>query len=152
MQQFIPVYLPDQAACIVVGRNVSGILREDIAHNLIDGIIALLTQGVIDDSQNFLDLFFFFSMDTKTAAENSLYIILSSQTASLAASLITRTVPACSPGMLCLMISGGICGGICGRYVNRRLSTHAVDRLFLGLMSLMILLSLYNLDRFLHPA
>ena len=30
-------------------------------------------------------------------------------------------------------------------------SSH-VDRLFLGLMSLMILLSLYNLDRFLHPA
>lgn len=108
--------------------------------------------GIGGGPVNLVVLFFFFSMDTKTAAENSLYIILYSQTASLAASLITRTVPACSPGMLCLMISGGICGGICGRYVNRRLSTHAVDRLFLGLMSLMILLSLYNLDRFLHPA
>ena len=49
-------------------------------------------------------------------------------------------------------VRGGICGGICGRYVYRRLRSHAVDRLFLGLMSLMILLSLYNPDRFLHPA
>ena len=57
-------------------------------------------------------------MDTKTAAENSLYIIFFSQLASLAASILTHSVPAFSVGMLCLMVGGGICGGICGRAVN----------------------------------
>lgn len=61
---------------------------------------------------NLVVLFFFFSMDTKTAAENSLYIILFSQIASLFASLfaslLTRTVPEFSLGMLLLMAAGGI--------------------------------------------
>ena len=41
---------------------------------------------------NLVVLFFFFSMDTKTAAQNSLYIILFSQAASLLQTLWTRTV------------------------------------------------------------
>ncbi len=98
---------------------------------------------------NLVALFFFFSMDTKTAAENSLYIILFSQAASLAATLATRTVPAFSPGMLVLTVGGGIAGGICGRSVNRRLSGPAVDRLFVGLMVLMIAINMYNIHQFL---
>ena len=87
-------------------------------------------------------------MDTKTAAENSLYIILFSQIASLAASIVTGTVPEFSIGMLCLMASGGICGGICGRSVNKKLDGGAVDRLFIGLMVLMIFINIYNIYMF----
>ena len=98
---------------------------------------------------NLVVLYFFFSMDTKTAAENSLYIILFSQVASLLASLLSGTVPDFSPGMLCLMAAGGICGGICGRAVNKKLDSRAVDKLFIALMVLMILINVYNVYQFL---
>lgn len=101
---------------------------------------------------NLVVLFFFFSMDTKTAAENSLYVILFSQAASLVQSLITHTVPGFSAGMLCLMVGGGIGGGICGRYVNQRLSARTVDKLFVGLMVLIIFVNLYNIAGFLGLA
>ena len=101
---------------------------------------------------NLVVLFFVFSMDTKTAAENSLYIILFSQAANFAQSLITRTVPEFSAGMLCLMVGGGIGGGICGRHVNQRLSSRAVDKLFVGLMLLIIFINLYNMIVFLGLA
>ena len=98
---------------------------------------------------NLVVLFFFFSMDTKTAAENSLYIILFSQVASLLFSIATGSVPDFSIGMLGLMVCGGICGGICGRGFNKKLESDMVDRLFIGLMVLMLLINLYNICKFL---
>lgn len=98
---------------------------------------------------NLVLLFYFFSMDTKTAAETSLYIIFFSQLASLAVTLLTRSVPPFSVGMLCLMVAGGIAGGICGRSVNKKLDSAAVDQLFIALMVVMILVNLYNIYRFL---
>lgn len=98
---------------------------------------------------NLVVLFYFFSMDTKTAAENSLYIILFSQLTSLASSILTRTVPNFPAGMLYLMAAGGILGGICGRSVNRKLTECSVDRLFIALMLGIIALNLCNLCKFL---
>ena len=98
---------------------------------------------------NLVVLFFFFSMDTKTAAENSLYIIFFSQLASLALSILTRSVPAFSVGVLCLMVCGGIGGGMVGRSVNKKLETRTVDRLFIGLMVLIIFINIYNIYNFL---
>lgn len=97
---------------------------------------------------NLVVLFFFFSMDTKTAAENSLYIILFSQIASVLVSIITHTVPSFSFGMLVLMAAGGICGGMAGRTFNRRLQASDVDELFIGLMAVIILISFYNITKF----
>jgi len=94
-------------------------------------------------------LFFFFSMDTKKAAENSLYIILFSQTASLISTLVTRTVPEFDIFILCLMIAGGIIGGIMGRKVNKKLDEAAVDKLFIALMLLMIVMNTYNFFKYL---
>lgn len=99
---------------------------------------------------NLVVLFYFFSMDTKTAAENSLYIILFSQITSLLSSLVTQTVPVFPGRMLCLMAAGGILGGICGRSVNRRLAERSVDRLFIALMLGMIGLNCWNLWKFLR--
>lgn len=98
---------------------------------------------------NLVVLFFFFSMETKTAAENSLYIILFSQLASLLSSILTHTIPDFSLGMLCLMVVGGIAGGICGRSVNKKLENSSVDKLFIALMVLMILIDFYNICKFL---
>ena len=46
---------------------------------------------------NLVVLFYFFSMETKTAAQNSLYIILFSQITSLLTTLITHSVPEFTP-------------------------------------------------------
>lgn len=98
---------------------------------------------------NLVVLYYFFSMETKTAAENSLYVIFFSQVASLIASIVTKTVPVFEMGMLILMVCGGICGGIVGRKINRKIESATVDRLFIGLMIVMILVNIYNLIKFL---
>ena len=99
---------------------------------------------------NLVILFYFFSMDTKTAAQNSLYIILFSQVTSLLTTLITRSVPPFEwPALLC-MVAGGIGGGMAGRRLNKRLDNAAVDRLFTGLMVVIIGISIYNAVRFMR--
>ena len=97
---------------------------------------------------NLVVLFFFFSMDTKTAAQNSLYVILFSQVASLVTTLVTRSIPPFTWSSLSLMVCGGIGGGIAGRIVNKRMDNAAVDKLFIGLMVLIIAISIYNTVRY----
>ena len=97
---------------------------------------------------NLVVLFYFFSMDTKTAAANSLYIILFSQITSLVTTLVTRTVPEFSWPTLLLMVSGGILGGIVGRLCNKRMDEKAVTRLFAGLMVVIICISVFNAKRY----
>lgn len=98
---------------------------------------------------NLVVLFFFFSMPTKTAAQNSLYIILFSQITSLLNSIVTSTVPAFSVALLVLMAAGGILGGFCGRKINKKIDDHKVDLLFMGLMVVIIFINIYNMYRFL---
>lgn len=93
---------------------------------------------------NLVVLYYFFSMDTKTAAANSLYIILFSQIASLVTTVLTGTIPVFAPITLILMICGGIWGGILGRIINRKLSNLAVEKLFIALMVLIIGICIYN--------
>ena len=92
--------------------------------------------------------YYFFSMDTKTAAANSLYIILFSQLASLLATLIAGTIPDLQLMMLVWMIAGGIGGGIIGRACSKRMDDRAVEKLFMGLMGVIIAISLFNCFRF----
>ena len=98
---------------------------------------------------NLVVFFYFFSMDTKTAAENSLYTILFSQIASVLYSIVSGSVPDFSIGMLALMVTSGILGGACGRSFNKKLESHVVDRLFIGLMIVMIFINVYNIYKFL---
>ena len=93
---------------------------------------------------NLVVLAFFFSMPTKKAAANSLFIILFSQLASLIMTLVTRTVPAFRWQDLLLMIAGGILGGVVGRIFSKKMSEKAVDVLFIILMCIIILISIYN--------
>ena len=98
---------------------------------------------------NLVVLFYFFSMDTKTAAENSLYIILFSQVASLLLGIAGGTVPEFSLLMLCLMVGGGILGGVCGRKINKKIDSAIVDKLFVILMAIIILINILNIIKFL---
>ena len=95
---------------------------------------------------NLVVLGYFFGMDTKTAAANSLYIILFSQMASLIATLISG-IPEFRIPALILMVAGGIGGGIVGRKLNKKMDNKAVDKLFIGLMVLIVGICVYNAVR-----
>ena len=95
---------------------------------------------------NLVVLGFCFGMDTKTAAANSLYIILFSQAASLIATLISG-LPEFWVLALVLMVMGGIGGGIVGRSLNKKMDNKAVDKLFIGLMVLIVGICVYNAVR-----
>lgn len=93
---------------------------------------------------NLAFLSFFFSMGTKKAAENSLYIIFFSQLTNLFACVLSQTIPSFIVVYLLLMVCGGIAGGILGRYLNHKLASHTVDILFIGLIICMIFVNMYN--------
>ena len=104
--------------------------------------------GIGGGPLNLVVLFFFFSMPPKTAAQNSLYIILFSQIANLLTTVITWRIPELNPMSLILMVCGGLLGGFVGRALNKRMNDRRVDELFIGVMVLIIVLSLYNAYRF----
>ena len=118
-----------------------------IAIGLVLGICSSFL-GIGGGPINLVVLFYFFSMDTKTAAQNSLYIILFSQITSLVNTLITHTVPEFEVGLLILMVGGGIFGGAAGRIVNKRMDVNMVNKLFIGLMAVIMLICAYNIYQF----
>ena len=97
---------------------------------------------------NLAVLYYFFSMDTKTAALNSLYVIFFSQIASLAMTLAGATVPVFDPLVLTVMAVGGVLGGMSGRRIARRLTGKGADRVFEGLLVVITLISVYNLAHY----
>ena len=97
---------------------------------------------------NLVVLSFFFSMETKTAVQNSLCVIMFGQAAYVASTLITRTTPDFAWPVLALMIAGGICGGIVGKRLNRRFDNKTVDKLFVFLLAFIMLICAYNTCRF----
>ena len=121
-----------QLACVAIGLGL-GIMSSFL--------------GIGGGPINLVVLYFFFSMDTKTAAANSLYIILFSQLASLITTLVTHTVPDFRWPVLAVMVAGGIGGGMAGRALNKRMDNKLVERLFIGLMGLIVLICGYNVWR-----
>ena len=148
-----------QAACVLLitlGTLIYTLRKDKIsthhAKNMVVCVIIGMLLGVMSSFLgigggpiNLVVLFFFFSMDTKTAAQNSLYIILFSQFTSLIATLVTRAVPKFDPLSLILMVAGGIFGGMVGRIFNIRMDNKAVDKLFMILMILIIGISIFNI-------
>ncbi len=151
-----------QAACLAVITLLTllyTIFKSRITPHRVEGLGSCLCIGLLlgimssflgigGGPINLVVLFFFFGMDTKTAAQNSLYIILFSQAANLATTLLTHSVPEFEWAALILMVCGGIGGGMAGRLVNKRISGSAVDKLFMALMAVIILISVYNTVRY----
>ena len=124
-------HVTNKLACVVIG--------------LLLGIMSSFL-GIGGGPINLVVLGYFFSMDSKTAAANSLYIILFSQAASFIATLISG-VPTFRIVALVLMVAGGIGGGIVGRKLNKKMDNRAVDKLFIALMCLIIAICVYNAVR-----
>ena len=93
---------------------------------------------------NLVVLYYFFSMETKTAAQNSLYIIFFSQLASLLFTLISGKVPDFPVGLFACMVGCGILGGVVGRKINKKIASQTVSKLFLGLMVIIMGICCYN--------
>lgn len=97
---------------------------------------------------NLVVLYFFFSMDTKTAAQNSLYIILISQFVSLLATVASGEIPKIPLWLFVAMVCSGIFGGAVGRSISKQISAKNVNRLFIGLLCVIMLVCCYNFSQF----
>lgn len=97
---------------------------------------------------NLVVLYYFFSMNTKTAALHSLYVILFSQTASFLTTLVGGKVPEFDPAILLVMVIGGVTGGFVGRWFSKKMSGNQVDILFRWMLILIAAISCYNLCRY----
>ena len=97
---------------------------------------------------NLVVLYFFFTMGTKEAAQNSLYIILFSQITSFVQTCVTGTIPDVELVYLVFMIIGGVLGGTIGSRINKKISEKGVDRLFIFLMAVIVVINIYNAIKF----
>lgn len=94
---------------------------------------------------NMAVLYFFFSMDTKTAAQNSLYIILISQISGLIKNIITENLPEVALLLLIAMVFCGIAGSEMGSRLNQWLDDKKTTILFEGSMVLVMIICIYNI-------
>ena len=93
---------------------------------------------------NIMILSYLFSMDSKHAAINSLYIIFFSQVANLLTNIIQGAIPPFSYLLLSFMMVSGIIGAMVGRTASAMLDNRQIDRLFMGIMLVIVALSAYN--------
>lgn len=100
--------------------------------------------GIGGGPLNVAMLFFFFSMEAKEAAKNSIFIILFSQTASLISALCQQNVPEFPWYQLALMAAGGIGGALLGAAIGKRMDNRAVERLLNVLILAIIAITLYT--------
>ena len=151
-----------QAAClflITLGTMVYTLCKARIRTRQVDSTVVCLIIGLLlgimssflgigGGPINLVVLGYFFSMETKTAAQNSLYIILFSQITNLLTTIAAGNVPEFEVLTLMLMVAGGIGGGMIGRFFSRRMDNRAVDKLFIGLMVVIMGISVWNTVRY----
>src|SRR5699024_11314751 len=56
LQQLVPIQLADQGAGVVVVGDIGRVLREDVPHDLIDGVVSFLLKGAVYGGQHLFDL------------------------------------------------------------------------------------------------
>ncbi|MGL4362040.1 MAG: sulfite exporter TauE/SafE family protein [Cellulosilyticaceae bacterium] len=92
---------------------------------------------------NLMVLYLFFGLNAKEAAINSIYIILFSQGVSVIQTII-KGVPEFTMLAFTMMVAGGIVGGTVGPMISKKLSLKGVDKIYLGMVVGIILISIYN--------
>ncbi len=142
------------AGTLIYIANMEKIKTRQIENKIVICLLGL-TMGVMSSFLgigggpiNLVVLYYFFSMDTKIAAVNSLLVIMLSQAANLISTLVTKTAPSISGWLVALMIVGGIAGGIIGRKTCGKITSQAVKKLFVGLLVIIIATNIYNMIRF----
>lgn len=97
---------------------------------------------------NIAVLYYFFSMQQKEAARNSLFMIFFAQLTSLLTSIFLHTVPNIELSYLLLMCIGGISGGVLGTKVSHKINGHQAEKIFWGIVIIIVLLNIYNIIKF----
>ncbi len=87
----------------------------------------------------------FFAMNIKQATTGSIFIIMFSQIAKLSTLALTNGFGAFDYSMLYYMIPGGIMGGFIGSYLKCKLQDKHIEKLFIIVVSGVILLNIYNI-------
>lgn len=129
----VTLHLKRKSACCLVGLGL-GLLSSFL--------------GIGGGPINLLVLHYFFSMERKKAALNSLYIILFSQLCSLIVVLMNGSPIDGALPYLPAMIGSGIAGGLIGSTLRRRLSAQWVSALYRVLICVILAICLWNFTRF----
>lgn len=119
----------------------------DLIIGLILGIFGSFL-GIGGGPFNVAVLYYFFSMPTKKATQNSLYIILFSQTASTIRAA-AGGIPLFDKKILIWMIIFAIAGSELGRFANKKINERQATRLFEGAMIFIMCINIYNIFKFL---
>jgi hypothetical protein len=98
---------------------------------------------------NVAALCYFFSMPTKKATQNSLLIVLFSQTASILRTLLTGGVPPLDLSILLGMMVLAVVASEVGRRINRRIDNRQATLFLEGAMVLIMGINVYNIFKFL---
>ncbi|MGN1313539.1 MAG: sulfite exporter TauE/SafE family protein [Lachnospiraceae bacterium] len=104
--------------------------------------------GIGGGTANVAVLFFFFSMEAKEAAKNSLYIIIFSQISGILSAVLTNAVPEFVWSNLLSMVAGGIGGALIGAAVSKRIDNEGVERLLKLLSLFIVAMSFYNVLKY----
>lgn len=125
-------------------------IKNSVVCMAIGGTLGMMSAflGIGGGPINLAALSFFFSMDTKTAAKNSLQIILISQLANLLFTVVRGTVPDFPVLLLLAMVLSGIVGGSIGRHINAKIDNKAVKNLFIAILCVIMCICIYNFVRF----
>ena len=104
--------------------------------------------GIGGGTSNVAILFFFFSMEAKEAAKNSLYIIIFSQISSIVSAIMTASVPEFSWINLLSMMVGGIGGALVGAAISKRIDNKGVEKILKILLMVIIAIDFYNVLKY----
>lgn len=111
------------------------------------GIISAFL-GIGGGPMNIAVLYFFFSMNPKSAALNSIYVIMFSQVTSLLSSIFAGSIPPFSWSILFFMMAGGVLGAIIGSGISKKIKEEKVELCFRILLVVIMAINLYNMIRF----
>lgn len=134
--------------------NKNKIQKKNVQNFYVAGLLGVLLGifssflGIGGGPINIMILSYFFSMDTKTSALCSLFVIFFSQVVSLVSALVTSSVPHFEWPILLLMMACAVVGASIGRWASKKMDNKAVDKLFLILLIVITLISVYNVLRF----
>ena len=104
--------------------------------------------GIGGGTSNVAVLFFFFSMEAKEAAKNSIYIIVFSQLASIITSAVSGTIPSFQWYQLVAMVAGGVGGALVGAEISKRINNQKVELLLKILLIVITCIDFYNIIKF----
>ncbi len=142
------------AATLLYTVNKDRLRSKQITSPFISIVIGLLLGmlgtflGIGGGPFNVAALCFFFSMPTKRATQNSLFIVLLSQAASTLKIIFFDGLPDFSPMILAGMVLFGVIGSEIGRRVNKRIDNRQATVCLEGSMILILCINIYNILKF----